>query len=346
MAFRSIHSLVDQIYWAIMHKNQVVPQFFSAGFGGEKLSALERLASSLFMQVSQGQAPAFCQPLTIAWKHVGETREATLREGTFVTPCDADLKSLLPFESHVATVQLLEPKGASGPKRCVVQLAGTGDHGFARRLRLGNRLIQNGIASVILESPFYGSRRPKTQFGAKLLCVSDLLALGRATIDEAIALLHWLLRERSYDQVGICGLSMGGVHSALVACVSSVPMAVVPLLPAHSAEPVFCEGLLSKALAWEALKKEINGSKEEAIARMRAVMMHTDVTRLPRPARPDAAIIVAATDDCYIPKYSVTALSDAWAGCEVRWVKGGHVSSFILHNKTFQEAIHDSFRRL
>eukprot|EP00899_Mesostigma_viride_P023631 jgi/Mesvir1/4452/Mv06957-RA.1 len=314
MAFRSIHSLVDQIYWAIMHKNQVVPQFFSAGFGGEKLSALERLASSLFMQVSQGQAPAFCQPLTIAWKHVGETPPGA--------------------------------QGASGPKRCVVQLAGTGDHGFARRLRLGNRLIQNGIASVILESPFYGSRRPKTQFGAKLLCVSDLLALGRATIDEAIALLHWLLRERSYDQVGICGLSMGGVHSALVACVSSVPMAVVPLLPAHSAEPVFCEGLLSKALAWEALKKEINGSKEEAIARMRAVMMHTDVTRLPRPARPDAAIIVAATDDCYIPKYSVTALSDAWAGCEVRWVKGGHVSSFILHNKTFQEAIHDSFRRL
>ncbi|KAG5126592.1 hypothetical protein JHK82_027427 [Glycine max] len=39
-------------------------------------------------------------------------------------------------------------------------------------------------------SPFYGQRRPMLQRGAKLLCVSDLLLLGRATIKELRSLLH------------------------------------------------------------------------------------------------------------------------------------------------------------
>lgn len=58
-------------------------------------------------------------------------------------------------------------------------------------------------------SPFYGNRRPKLQRGAKLLCVSDLLLLGRTTIEEARSLLHWLDVEGGFGKMGICGLSMG-----------------------------------------------------------------------------------------------------------------------------------------
>jgi len=47
------------------------------------------------------------------------------------------------------------------------------------------------------------------QRGAKLLCVSDLLLLGRATIEEARSLLHWLDYEKGFGKMGICGLSMG-----------------------------------------------------------------------------------------------------------------------------------------
>lgn len=36
--------------------------------------------------------------------------------------------------------------------------------------------------------------RPPPQQGAKLLHVSDLLLLGRATIEESLLLLHWLGR--------------------------------------------------------------------------------------------------------------------------------------------------------
>lgn len=47
------------------------------------------------------------------------------------------------------------------------------------------------------------------QCGAKLLCVSDLLLLGRATIEEARSLLYWLDTEEGYGKMGVCGLSMG-----------------------------------------------------------------------------------------------------------------------------------------
>lgn len=47
------------------------------------------------------------------------------------------------------------------------------------------------------------------QRGAKLLCVSDLLLLGRATIEESRSLLHWLDTEAGFGKMGVCGLSMG-----------------------------------------------------------------------------------------------------------------------------------------
>lgn len=51
-------------------------------------------------------------------------------------------------------------------------------------------------------------------------------------------------------------------------------------------------------------------------------------------------------DDGYIPKHSVLELQKAWPGSEVRWVTGGHVSSFILHNGEFRKAIVDGLNRL
>lgn len=47
------------------------------------------------------------------------------------------------------------------------------------------------------------------QRGAKLLCVSDLLLLGRVTIEEARSLLYWLDSEAGFGKMGVCGLSMG-----------------------------------------------------------------------------------------------------------------------------------------
>lgn len=39
--------------------------------------------------------------------------------------------------------------------------------------------------------------------------MSDLLMLGRTTIEEARSLLYWLEVAEGYKKLGICGLSMG-----------------------------------------------------------------------------------------------------------------------------------------
>ncbi|KAG6397261.1 hypothetical protein SASPL_143427 [Salvia splendens] len=84
----------------------------------------------------------------------------------------------------------------------------TGDHSFERRLRLGWPLLKKNIATMVLESNaftdlFYGRRHPLQQYGTKLLYVSDLLLLGRATVEEACSLLHWLDYEAGFGRLSM-----------------------------------------------------------------------------------------------------------------------------------------------
>ncbi|XP_074306977.1 uncharacterized protein LOC141642166 [Silene latifolia] len=344
-----LHYVLDHVYGALLHRTKISPPFFSKGWGGNNLDLLERLIKQLFPELEcQNWPPKLINPV---WKTVWETKTARLREGAFTTTCDEQLFTALPPECHIARVAFLTPKVYCPQKMaCVVHLAGTGDHTFERRLRLGGPLLKENIATMVLESPFYGQRRPMLQRGSKLLCVSDLLLLGRATIDEARSLLHWL-DEEGFGKLGVCGLSMGGVHAAMVGSLHPTPIATLPFLSPHSAVVAFCEGVLKHATAWEALRAELASQEatmtlEEVRERLRDVLSLTDVTRFPIPKNPDAVIFVAATDDGYIPNHSVLELKKAWPGSEVRWVTGGHVSSFLLHNGEFRKAIIDGLDRL
>lgn len=57
---------------------------------------------------------------------------------------------------------------------------------------LGKSLLPAGIGTLILESPYYGSRKPPGQRGSKLLHVADLIKLGATTILEAVCLIRLL----------------------------------------------------------------------------------------------------------------------------------------------------------
>ncbi|RXH76621.1 hypothetical protein DVH24_019509 [Malus domestica] len=96
---------------------------------------------------------------------------------------------------------------------------------------------------------------------------------------------------------------------------------------------------------------------KEVRERMRNVLSLTDVTRFPIPKNPNAVIFVSATVSIYCWKISLLLmmgtsrntlleLQKAWPGSEVRWVTGGHVSSFLLHDSEFRRAIVDGLDRL
>lgn len=121
-----------------------------------------------------------------------------MREITFPTPA-LEIMHLVPPESHLARALVVAPGDKAHPTEwgpTVVLLAGTGEHGYGRRAAsTAIPLAQSaGITSIILESPFYGARKPIGQVGSRLKYVSDLPVLGRVTIEEACSLLKWLRR--------------------------------------------------------------------------------------------------------------------------------------------------------
>lgn len=118
----------------------------------------------------------------------------------------------------------------SNLKPVCIHLAGTGDHVifriyfnlvnssvhfylkffWRRRILLAKPLLtEHSVASIILENPFYGYRKPKDQTRSSLQNVADLYMMGALLVGESIALMRWCER-LGYGPFVLTGLSMGG----------------------------------------------------------------------------------------------------------------------------------------
>jgi len=348
-------SLLDRLYAS--RSNRLL--FFKDGWGD--LPRLRELC-----RVGSHRGPP--RPIEVRWEETVETETALLRRGAFTSPY-TDLP--LPAESRTSFFELVLPPKASPKTPICIHFAATGDEGFARRRRaLALPLLREGIGSLILENPYYGRRRPPGQHKKMLNRFSDLWAMGGAAVEEGRSLMQWLRRE-GYERLGVCGISMGGSMAARVAVLEETPVAMIGCVTAHSASAVFTEGILKNYLAWEVLNRELNGSKSgialnrerpgketaielnrevngdgPAIALMRELLDLTDLRRFPPLRRPEAAFLVAASRDAYIPPASAALLHTYWPGSTMRWLGTGHVGAFLFHRRDFLKAIRDAFARL
>ena len=84
---------------------------------------------------------------------------------------------------------------------------------------------------MVLESPFYGQRQPGIQTGSRLQRVSDLLTLGRATLEESLFLLDWASQQRA-SRLGVY-LDTQLVLETLQALTTSLWAVSRYLLPGH-----------------------------------------------------------------------------------------------------------------
>nr|XP_045601387.1 protein ABHD18-like isoform X2 [Procambarus clarkii] len=245
-------SRVDQIYRSIL-----LTKFFVRGWG--KPENLRRLFA--FRKIISNREK--CQQLVDKNYPVTITKEVTsgdhiVWEAEFISPFVDHLPGLLPKESEKATFQLVFPKvWRTHLKPTCLHLAGTGDHGFWRRkMLMGKPLLDDsGIASAILENPFYGCRKPKDQLRSSLHNVSDLFVMGGCLILESLAIFHWLER-MGFGPLGITGISMGGHMASLAATNWPKPLPLVPCLSWSTASGVFTQGVLSGSINWEMLKNQ------------------------------------------------------------------------------------------
>ncbi|XP_026185709.1 protein ABHD18 isoform X3 [Mastacembelus armatus] len=200
-----------------------------------------------------------------------ENSECQIHDGYFISPLEHLVPGILPPEAVKARFQFIVPKRWKKNRPVCIHLAGTGDHFFWRRRTLMARpmIKEAGIASLLLENPYYGYRKPKDQLRSSLKNVSDLFVMGGALILESTALLRWLERE-GYWPLGMTGISMGGYMASLAVTNWPKPIPLIPCLSWSTASSVFTTGVLSNAVNWRELEKQyaINSVYEEEIIKL------------------------------------------------------------------------------
>ena len=65
-----------------------------------------------------------------------------------------------------------------------------------------------------------------------------------------------------------------------------------------------------------------------------------------RPTAPEAAIFIGAEQDRYVPADSVAYIHRMWKGSELRYIPGGHVSSFVFADMVYRRAVQHALSRL
>uniref|UniRef100_A0A8C5XDM2 Abhydrolase domain containing 18 n=1 Tax=Microcebus murinus TaxID=30608 RepID=A0A8C5XDM2_MICMU len=172
---------------------------------------------------------------------IEEQSDCKILDGHFVSPMAHYVPGIMPIESVIARFQFIVPKEWNSKYRPVcIHLAGTGDHHYWRRRTLMARpmIKEARMASLLLENPYYGCRKPKDQVRSSLKNVSDLFVMGGALVLESATLLHWLERE-GYGPLGMTGISMGGHMASLAVSNWPKPMPLIPCLSWSTASGVF-----------------------------------------------------------------------------------------------------------
>ena len=182
----------------------------------------------------------------------------------------------LPEASRLARARLVGPP--SGTDRAVVLMASWNDHGYAGRAKLAADLAARGIASAMLEQPFYGERRAYPGDEQPIATVADFMWMGRSAVLEGRVLADHL-RRQGY-RVGVSGYSMGGNMAGFLAAAMPFPVATALLAAPFSPGPPFLHGILRTTIAWEAL----GGDTSEVAGPSQRGTPQRQRAPLPRPA--------------------------------------------------------------
>lgn len=304
------------------------PRFFADGWGDVGLYQALRPQALLAKEIG----PAKVKFLAAHRDHGG-----ILYEGKFRSP-----ERRLPKRSRTAHVRFLVPEEGN-LRGAVLILAASGDQGFEIRLKVASPLLAEGIGVLLLENPYYGTRRPPGQLGHAVRSVYDLGLMAAATFQEGRALLRWLLEKRGVPRVGVAGFSMGGQLAAMVGAAMPLPVAIVPIAASFSPDSVLREGVLKNVPDWQALSGD--GTAEAARARLIELLAAFSVGALPPPKEPRAAIVVGTAEDGVVPPSDMERIASHW-GAELRWIPAGHVTAVLRHTDEMRRAIVDAFRRL
>ena len=281
------------------------------------------------------------------------------QDGVFTSPATADMKLHDSCSTgHFRLVLPPETEMSAGKQiPLAVLLGSTGDEGYAwREKHVAVPLaVQSGVASLILEYPFYGQRRPPWQSRSYLSRVSDLMQMTYTSVEEVIALLRWAEGSGRFGPFVIGGLSFGGTCAGI--CAKTIASTenilkdktmVVSHLGSCSGGPVYTQGCLARRVDWNALASEIDMEIQGAMDYMNNLLDPYRNTELilergeKEKAVPSLPFIqLMAVNDKFVPQSSSMRLHHL-TNSELRVLTGGHVYQLSLGFHHFRKAISDA----
>jgi dienelactone hydrolase len=209
-----------------------------------------------------------------------------------------------------------------GPRPAVIVLHILGGDFPLSRL-FCNSLAQHGVAALFVKMPYYGPRRdPKSP--ARMVSTdpqATVEGLTQAVLDIRRA-TAWLAArpEVDKDQLGIFGISLGGITSCLAAANEPRLQNVCMLLAGGDVARV----------AWESL--EVRGIKDKWLAgggtreQFVEIMKQVDPVTYAAGAKGKRILMLNADRDEVIPRECTDALWKALGEPEIEFYRGGHYS--------------------
>jgi dienelactone hydrolase len=227
-----------------------------------------------------------------------------------------------PHESNnTVHCEYYQPRG-EGKRPAVIVLHILGGD-FALSRMFASSLAQKGTAALFLKMPYYGPRRPPGVNRRMISADPDetIAGMTQAVLDIRRA-TGWLMSrpEVDGDQLGIFGISLGGITGSLAASCEPRLKNVCVLLAG---------GDLGR-IAWEA--KEFRREREKLIAAghtladFRLAVEPIEVLNHAPNCRGRRILMLNAEEDEVIPKPCTEALWQAFDKPQLVWYSGGHYS--------------------
>jgi hypothetical protein len=216
-----------------------------------------------------------------------------------------------------------------GPRPTIVIVHGfTADPFWLNELFFDVRwFYEIGCDVLLFTMPFHGRRQPRVSFfsghrffGGGISHINEAFA---QTIYDARVLIRYLTDRVGVPQIGVTGISLGGMTAAMLASVESRLAFSIPNVPVVT--------LGDLVLEWEPLGTIVR-------ARLRAVGLSLkDLRRLfavisPLSYKPllpqERLMIIAGVADRLAPPKQARLLWDHWDRCPIHWFPGNHVIHF------------------
>jgi len=238
---------------------------------------------------------------------------------------DSPFQSPFP-ENNVVPGELYLPQRTTGKIPGVIVLDILQGNALLPRM-MARWLAREGIAALYISMPYYNERRPKG--GAHERMLSDdprvsIQALRQTVMDirraKSLLASH---PEIDPEKIGITGISLGGIMTALAAGVDGHFYRVVPILSGGD-----LASIVFKAPETRRVRESLpaKGITQTDLAKFFAPV---EPLNFASRIHPETCLMINAQRDETIPKANAEALAKAIGGPTVIWSPLGHIDSVI-----------------